>query len=240
MQPGFNGSVGVLVSSSSSDDLQYDGLTNAELSVYVEDRTLPEVLVRSSTSEMHEGSLVTYEVALSTVPSSDVNLAIHLVWVSGLPFDMTVTPQVVVFPAGQQTTYQTVSLELPYDPSFLGDSAVEIKHTAISDDPYYDSLSGTGIAGKALPITVHDIDRVGVCLARCTGITRYDIVFTRGEEDGIVDTPYEVVTGEVRRFQWPSLKTLMSLRSMHVKPELACRGSWSSLSLLHVFSVHSS
>ena len=167
--------------------------------MYVEDNTPPEVLITSSVSTLQEGSTVTFQVALSTPPTSDVTMELDPSWLSGLPHSAIIDPTTLVFPAGESLAYQTVSVTVPYTEEYLGDSELAIVPVLTSDDPFYDSGSGSGAmtTPPELVFSVKDVDEVGVCLANCLASTPEEMLFT-GKETETVPAVYEIITGQVR------------------------------------------
>ena len=196
---GFTGEVPVTVTVGNTLDALYDGVTNSELVVYVEDNTPPEVLITSSVSALQEGSTATFQVALSTPPTSDVTMELGPSWSSGLPHGAVIDPTTLVFPAGESQVYRTVSVTVPYSEEYRGDSALAVVPVLTSDDPFYDSGSGSGAmtTPPEIVFSVKDVDEVGVCLANCLASTPEEMLFT-GTETEPVPTVYEIITGQVR------------------------------------------
>ena len=194
---GFTGDVPVTATVGNTADLVYDGVT-ADLVIHVEDNTPPELLIVSSETTLLEGSTVTYQVALATAPSADVTVTPSPSWLSGLPHGTVISPTPLVFPAGESLVYQTVTVSLPYSPEFIGDSVLSIDHVLTSNDPFYDSGSGSGASAAPVSLDVKDLDEVGVCLADCLERTPLEMLFTGKEADAVM-TPYEIITGEVHR-----------------------------------------
>lgn len=195
LQIGITTTIPVNIRVESTGDVLYDGLENNDLSVYVEDTTPPEILVTTSTTALKEGSLMTYQVALSTTPISDVFMSLEASWLSGFPHSVKLSDETLVFPARKSKSWQAVTLVVPYQSAYLGDSKLAITHTVASADPYYNSSRSSGAQAKTIQFSVSDLDSVGVCLGNCMEITKYDFLFD-GTEAETVATPYEIVSGE--------------------------------------------
>lgn len=138
---------------------------------------------------------VQYKVALATPPSEDVTVTIDEVWVEGQDRPLQIGPVDVLFSAGEGQVWKTVTVDLPYGASALGNGTAILTHTAFSEDPQYNSGSPGGAPPVDVTLLSTDKDTVGVCLARCRPLSPYDYVFRGGEEG--VSTPYEVVGGQV-------------------------------------------
>ena len=181
----------------STDDLPYNGVSDT-FTVEIEDNTVKEILITASTTAAEEGTKLTYQVALSTSPSSDVTVSLDLAWDTGIVRDPgTASPATLVFPAGLGTAFQTVTIYIPYTESFMGDGTFVVTHTASSDDPYYDATSSVGAQSVTTQFSVIEIHGPGVCLRNCLKISKYDFLFDFSSEGSAVDTPYEVAGGEV-------------------------------------------
>ena len=196
-QTGFTGTVNAIAIVESTNDFAYNGISDS-FTVEVEDNTVKEILITASTTEAEEGTTLTYQVALSTSPNSDVTVSLELAWGTGLVRDPgTASPATLVFPAGVGTTFQTVTIHIPYTESFMGDGTFVVTHSASSDDPYYDATSPVGAPSVTSQFFVNELQGSGVCLRSCLKISKYDFLFESSSAGSAVDTPYEVASGEV-------------------------------------------
>ena len=178
----------------------YNGVTNTEVSIFVENTTPIEPLLQISSSGGFEGTPLTYQVALSTAPAEEVVVELQPTWLDGIPRNLTISPSRIVFPAGQPKQWQTVTIDIPYTPAYLGEGSILMTHTFISDDPFFDSSSGSvGMEPMVREFQVEDLDSIGVCLTNCSIVSKFNFIFTTSslpQTEPIV-TPYEVVDGQV-------------------------------------------
>lgn len=194
IQGGFNGEVGVTIVASSAEDTVYDGESNRELVVFVEDLEPPGILVSKSTLSMREGGAGAYQVALATAPLSPVTVAVAVSWGSGQPHGVAVAPTSIGFAAGEARVWKTVSLDVAYSEGFIGDAQAVLTHSASSADVLYDSAAAVGAPPVEVGLTVLEQDRVGVCLGDCAQVTKHDHLF-HGDE-GLVEMPIEVLSAD--------------------------------------------
>ena len=219
LQTGFTGTVNAIAIVESTGDFAYNGISDS-FTVEVEDNTVKEILITASTTEAEEGTTLTYQVALSTSPNSDVTVSLELAWGAGLVRDPgTASPATLVFPAGVGTTFQTVTIRIPYSESFMGDGTFVVTHTASSDDPYYDAASSVGAPSVTSQFFVNELGGPGVCLRSCLKVSKYDFLFDSSSSAGsAVDTPYEVASGEVSLAGCMPLLQISNTKTM----EFAC------------------
>lgn len=210
-QGGFNGEVGVTVVASSAEDTVYDGESNSDLVVFVEDLEPPGIQVSKTALEMPEGTQTAYQVSLATASLSPVTVTVALSWASGQPHDLAVQPTSLTFAAGEAQVWKTVSLDVPLSEGFIGDSEAVLTHSASSADVFYDSTNAVGAPAVDVVVSVLEQDRVGVCLGSCLQATRYDHLFYGDGGDrrrslsavGVVEMPHEVLSGnKVRSSGW--------------------------------------
>lgn len=200
-QGGFNGEVGVTVVASSAEDTVYDGESNDELVVFVEDLEPPGIQVSKTAISLREGSATAYQVSLATAPLSAVTVTVALSWASGQPHGVAVAPTSVSFAAGESLVWKTVSLDVAYSEGFIGDSEAILTNSASSADVFYESANAVGAPPAEVALTVLEQDQIGVCLGSCVQVTRFDYLFygTRKERRralrsaGVVEMPYEVL-----------------------------------------------
>lgn len=200
-QGGFNGEVGVTVVASSAEDTVYDGESNDELVVFVEDLEPPGIQVSKTAISLREGSATAYQVSLATAPLSPVTVTVALSWASGQPHGVAVAPTSVSFAAGESLVWKTVSLDVAYSEGFIGDSEAILTNSASSADVFYESANAVGAPPAEVALTVLEQDQIGVCLGSCVQVTRFDYLFygTRKERRralrsaGVVEMPYEVL-----------------------------------------------
>ena len=198
-QAGGSSTVPAIATVQSDVDTMYNGVTNTEVSIFVENTTPPELLVQTSSAQVTEGTPLTYQVALSTTPGEEVAVEVQAAWLDGIPRGLTISPSRVLFLAGQPKKWQTVTIDVPYTPAYDGKGVVSLTHTSFSDDPFFSSTTDVGIQPMVEDFQVDDVDSVGVCLTKCSIVSKFNHIFTR---DGLNSgdpfvSPYEIVDGQV-------------------------------------------
>ena len=194
-QAGYEGNVSVSVHAASELDSYYNGISSG-LVMGVENRDPPGIRVSPASGAVTEGSTLKYQVALATAPTAPVQVLLALTWGTGQPagHQVTITPSVLEFAAGREAqVWQEVRVYVAADPGFVGDSLAVITHAASSTDRLYDSSnSEIGAAEAQYDLRVIEANHVGVCLANCFPVTKYDFLFMAGDSGEVRTTPYEV------------------------------------------------
>ncbi|MFO0780429.1 MAG: choice-of-anchor Q domain-containing protein [Candidatus Gracilibacteria bacterium] len=168
---------GIISHSSVSSDPNYSGLVVSNLSVNIADNDAAGVLIQESggsTDISETGTLDTYNVVLSSLPTADVTVNVS--------FDAqsNASPASLTFTALDWNVPQTVTVNAVDDLAAEGIHHSTISHTASSTDLVYN-----GISIQNVTATITDNDTAGVIVAETGGSTD-------AAEGGATDT-YSVV-----------------------------------------------
>eukprot|EP00951_Prasinocladus_malaysianus_P013226 scaffold99605_cov30-Prasinocladus_malaysianus.AAC.1 len=174
---GFTGNISVATSITSTSDPFYQGVSNNELIVYIEDGDPPGLLVTPAIASVREGGRTAYQVSLATPPTAAVTMSTAITWAEGFPQGVVLTPSTVIFLPGEALIWKTIEVTLPVDNTYVGSSVAVVHHTVASVDPLYDSSRSTGPGTAKLHLDVVDeTGAAGLCLGLCDELTKFDVV----------------------------------------------------------------
>ena len=151
-----------------SADSDYNSISVGSVTVTVTDDDTAAVTVSPTHLSVTEGDSGTYEVSLSSQPTSDVTVTIagHAdsdVTLSGL----TLNNDKLTFTAADRTAVQTVTVTAAEDPDAGTDAPVDLTHTAASSDPDYVGIS-ISVSSVMVTVTENDTATVTVSPTRLT------------------------------------------------------------------------
>ena len=168
-----------VVNSASGAD--YDSVSALDQTVTIIDNDTPGVTVTPTSLTVGEGGSGTYTVALDTLPSGDVTVAI-----SSDNADVTADPASLTFSTSNWATPQTVTVSAAEDEDRLQDTAM-VTHDPSGAD--YDSVSNADLA-----VTVIDNDMPGVTVTPTSltvaegGTNTYTVVLDAQPSDEVTVT----------------------------------------------------
>ena len=145
----------------STDDSDYDALTDQTVTVTITDNDAVGVDISETTLTVTEGSSKSYSVELTSQPAGDVTVTVsgHSGTDVGLS-GSTLTSNVLTFTTVNWGVAQTVTVTAAEDDDAVTDAAVALVHAVAStDDAVYNAL-----ADQTVTITVTDDDAVGVSI----------------------------------------------------------------------------
>ena len=143
----------------STDDSDYDALTDQTVTVTITDDDAVGVDISETALTVTEGSSKSYTVELTSQPAGDVTVTVsgH----SGTDVGLSAavfTDNVLTFTAENWDTVQTVTVTAAEDDDADTDAAVTLAHAVAStDDSAYDALTD-----QTVTVTITDNDTVGV------------------------------------------------------------------------------
>ncbi len=171
----------VLTPSVVSTDTRYHALVVPDIAVTVFDNDTPAVNITptgGSTSVIEGGATDTYDVALATAPTANVNISLSIV-----SAQVTTDVYTLTFTPANWNLPQTVTVTAVDDAIVEGAHSDSITHTVASTDLNYNALAAPALSS----ITIVDNDAGSVLITESGGST--DIA-----EGGVTDS-FDVVLG---------------------------------------------
>jgi hypothetical protein len=168
--------LGIVSHTSTSTDLNFDGLLISNVTATITDNDTAGVSVAPNPAAASEGGTGSYQVALLTQPTANVTINL-----SG-DAQSAVSPASLTFTPANWNTGQTVTVTPLDDTLVEGDHTATITHAAQSADAKYN-----GIAIDNVTVNITDNDLAGVTISPLT----VNVV-----EGGASDTYSVVLTGQ--------------------------------------------
>ncbi len=176
----------ILDTSTSTDDVNYDGINPADVAVNNIDNDTVGITVTESagTTDITEGGATdTYTLVLNTEPTGNVAVSLSA------DADSTVSTSSIVFTIANWDTAQTITVTAVNDAFAEGAHSSTITHSATSTDPGYD-----GVAINDVVANITDNESVGFSVSAISGntteagVTATFTVVLNSQPTGVVTT----------------------------------------------------